>query len=291
MTTQFGTLCKESMLNKAWNEVRSKGAAGGIDGVTVEDFNKDKIHQIRQIGEELKKGTWKPQPYLQIAIPKTKNPKEKRILGMAVVKDKIIQQAIRQIVEPRFEKLFLPNSYAYRRGKGALKAIKYVIHQCKNKEYEYALRLDVDNFFDEIDHDILQHRLTAIGVDDELIRLIMLSVKMGRVEMSGIWTEPTKGVPQGAVLSPLLANLYLHSFDQFVADKGFPYARYGDDSLILCKTQEQANEMIEKAQSYLKAKLNLSLNTPAIFRVSDGFDFLGVTIKNQKVFIKVNVAK
>lgn len=285
MTTQFGILCKESMLIKAWNEVRSKGAAGGIDGVTVDDFNKDKFHQIRQIGEELKKGTWKPQPYLQISIPKTKNPKEKRILGMAVVKDKIIQQAIRQIIEPRFEKLFLPNSYAYRRGKGALKAIKYVIHQCNNKEYEYALRLDVDNFFDEIDHGILQHRLTAIGVDEELIRLIMLSVKMGRVEVSGKWTEPTKGVPQGAVLSPLLANLYLHSFDQFVADKGFPYARYGDDSFVLCKTQEQANEMIEKAERYLNTKLNLSLNTPAIFRVSDGFDFLGVTIKNQKVFI------
>lgn len=107
----------------------------------------------------MKAGTWKPQPYLQIEIPKRKDPSEKRTLGMAVVKDKIVQQAIRQIIEPRFERMFLSNSYAYRPGKGALKTIRYIVKQCGNKEYQYALRLDVDNFFDEIDHTILQNRL------------------------------------------------------------------------------------------------------------------------------------
>lgn len=285
MYTQFAKLCQEATLYKAWNEVKSKGSAGGIDGVSIDEFNKDKIHQIRIIQEELKKGTWKPQPYLQIEIPKRKDPSEKRILGMAVVKDKIVQQAIRQIIEPRFERLFLPNSYAYRPGRSALKTIRYIVKQCGNNEYQYALRLDVDNFFDEIDHTILQNRLTATGIEDELIRLIMLSVKMGRVETSGIWTEPTKGIPQGAVLSPLLANLYLHSFDQFATSKELPYARYGDDSFMLCKTQEQANNILEKAQKYLSTKLKLTLNAPAISPIAEGFDFLGVTIKGQKVFI------
>ena len=204
---------------------------------------------------------------------------------MAVVRDKIVQQAVRSIIEPRFERLFLPNSYAYRPGKGALKTIRYIVKQCGNKEYQYALRLDVDNFFDEIDHDILQQRLTAIGIENELVRLIMLSVKMGRVKQSGIWTEPTKGIPQGAVLSPLLANLYLHSFDQFAVSKGLPYARYGDDSFMLCKTQEQAEDIKNKAGKYLYSKLKLSLNTPACSTIAEGFDFLGVTIKGQKVFI------
>ena len=204
---------------------------------------------------------------------------------MGVVRDKIVQQAIRKIIEPRFEKLFLSNSYAYRPGKGALKTIKYIVKQCGNKDYQYALRLDVDNFFDEIDYTILQQRLTAIGIENELIRLIMLSVKMGRVKPSGVWNEPTKGIPQGAVLSPLLANLYLHSFDQFAVSKGLPYARYGDDSFILCKTQDQANEIKDKTQKYLASKLKLSLNTSACSKISDGFDFLGVTIKGQKVFI------
>lgn len=283
--TQFTTLCQEATLYEAWNVVRSKGSAGGIDGVTIVEFNKEKATKIRKIKEELLKGTWKPQPYLQIAIPKTKDPSEKRILGMAVVKDKIVQQAIRKIIEPRLERLFFPNSFAYRPGKGALKTIKYIVRQCGNKEYQYALRLDIDNFFDEIDHDILQQRLTAIGIENELIRLIMLSVKMGRVKQSGTWNEPTKGIPQGAVISPLLANLYLHSFDQFATSKGLPYARYGDDSFMLCKTKEQADDIKDKAQKYLSSRLKLSLNTPACSQISEGFDFLGVTIKGQKVLI------
>ncbi len=285
MHNQFTTLCQEATLYKAWKDVKSKGSAGGIDGITIEGFDKVKVHQIKQIQEELKNGTWKPQPYLQIAIPKNKNPKEKRVLGMAAIKDKIVQQAIRLIIEPRFERLFLPNSYAYRPGRGALKTIRYVVKQCGNSEYQYALRLDIDNFFDEIDYSILQKRLTAIGIEDELIRLIMLSVKMGRVGTTGKWTEPIKGIPQGAVLSPLLANLYLHSFDQFATNKELPYARYGDDSFMLCRTQEEATIILEEAQNYLNTKLNLKLNAPAISPISDGFDFLGVTIKEQKVYI------
>ena len=285
MPTQFNTLCQEATLYEAWNYVKSKGSAGGVDGVTIQEFKKEKITHIRKLREDLIAGEWKPQPYLQIAIPKTKDPSEMRVLGMAAVRDKIVQQAIRKIIEPRFEKLFLPNSFAYRHGKGALRTIKYIVKQCGNKEYLYALRLDVDNYFDGIDHAILQQRLTAIGIEDELIRLIMLSVKMGRVKPSGVWTEPTKGIPQGAVLSPLLANLYLHSFDQFCVSKGLPYARYGDDSFILCKTQEQADDIKDKAQKYLSTKLKLSLNTPASSLILQGFDFLGVTIKGQKVFI------
>lgn len=285
MITQFSTLCQEPTLVNAWNTVKKKGSAGGVDGVTIEEFNKDRINQIKQLKDDLMKGEWKPQPYLQIAIPKNKVPNEKRVLGMAAVRDKIVQQAIRKIIEPRLERLFKPNSFAYRPGKGALKTIKYIVKQCGNKEYLFALRLDVDNFFDEVDHTILQQRLTSVGIENELIRLIMLSVKMGRVKQSGVWTEPTKGIPQGAVLSPLLANLYLHSFDQFALSKGLPYARYGDDSFILCKSQEQADEIREKAQKYLHAKLKLSLNTPESSLISEGFDFLGVTIKGQKVFI------
>jgi len=237
MPTQFNTLCQEATLYDAWNVVKSKGSAGGVDGVTIEEFNKEKITHIRKLREDLIAGEWKPQPYLQISIPKTKDPNEMRVLGMAAVRDKIVQQAIRKIIEPRLEKLFLPNSFAYRPGKGALRTIKYIVKQCGNKDYLYALRLDVDNYFDGIDHTVLQQRLTAIGVEDELVRLIMLSVKMGRVKPSGVWTESTKGIPQGAVLSPLLANLYLHSFDQFCVSKGLPYARYGDFECMLTDVQ------------------------------------------------------
>jgi len=184
MPAQFSILCQDSTLLEAWNIVKSKGAAGGVDGVTIEEFSKEKAAQISLLQEELKSGKWRPQPYLQIAIPKKKDPEEKRLLGMAVVRDKIVQQAIRKIIEPRFERLFLPNSYAYRPGKGALKTIKYLSRECGKKEYQYALRLDVDNFFDEVDHAILQQRMIAIGVEAELVRLILLSVKMRRVRQN-----------------------------------------------------------------------------------------------------------
>ena len=286
MFSQFNYLCREATLYHAWNYVKSKGSAGGIDGVSIEEFNKGKYKQIHQIQEELKNGSWKPQPYLQISIPKTKDPKEKRILGMAAVKDKVIQQAIRLTIEPRLERIFLTNSYAYRPGKSALKAIRNIVRLCGNTDFQYVLKLDVDNFFDEIDHSILQKRLVAIGIEDEIVRLIMLSVKMGKVDSSGKWIESSKGIPQGAVLSPLLANLYLHSFDQFAVSKELPYIRYGDDSIMLCRTQDQAQEIQEKAIIYLESKLMLSLNTPVISLISSGFDFLGVTIKGQQVLIK-----
>ena len=286
MFSQFKYLCREATLYHAWNYVKSKGSAGGIDGVSIEEFNKGKYKQIHQIQEELKNGSWKPQPYLQISIPKSKDPKEKRILGMAAVKDKVIQQAIRLTIEPRLERIFLTNSYAYRPGKSALKAIRNIVRLCGNTDFQYALKLDVDNFFDEIDHSILQKRLVAIGIEDEIVRLIMLSVKMGKVDSSGKWIESSKGIPQGAVLSPLLANLYLHSFDQFAVSKELPYIRYGDDSIMLCRTQDQAQEIQEKAIIYLESKLRLSLNTPVISLISSGFDFLGVTIKGQQVLIK-----
>ena len=286
MPYQFNLLCQESTLYDAWSIVRKKGASGGIDGVSADIFNVERLSQIRQLREDLQTGNWHPQPYWQIRIPKKKDTKEYRNLGMAVIRDKIAQQAIRRIIEPRMERLFLSCSYAYRPGKGALKAIKYVLRQSIDKRYPCAMRLDVDNFFDEIDHEILQQRLTAIGVEDELIRLIMLSVKMGKVEKkSGRWQDVTKGVPQGAVLSPILANLYLHSFDQFATSKGLPYLRYGDDALFFCESMNLATELQQRAQDHLNQKLKLSLNPPAIYQTATGVDFLGVTIRDGKAFI------
>lgn len=235
MPTQFNTLCQESTLYDAWNTVKSKGSAGGIDGVTIQEFDKIKRKQISMLAEELKKGTWKPYPYLEIEIPKTKDPTEKRKLGMIAIRDKIVQQAIRTIIEPRYDRIFVGNSYGYRPGKGATKAIKRVLAECKNKKYKYVLRLDIDNFFDTIDHFLLRRRLVGTGTEEELARLIMLCMQMGKVKQkSREWIDTEFGTPQGAILSPLLSNLYLHSFDQFAISRHLPYVRYADDFLFLC---------------------------------------------------------
>lgn len=234
MTKQFTNLCSIQTLNLAWITIKEKGSAGGVDGMSIDDFVKVKHKEILRLSEELKAGTWKPQPYLEIEVLKKKDSNEIRKLGMTAIRDKIVQHAIKRIIEPRFEKLFFGNSYAYRPNKGALKAIRRTMAECKKASNVWALRIDVDDFFDNIDHEILEKRLIGVGTDPEITRLIMLCVKMGKVKQnSGEWVPCEIGVPQGAVLSPLLSNLYLHSLDQFAENKDIAYIRYADDILIL----------------------------------------------------------
>ena len=292
MSYQFINLCSVQVLNKAWQIVKSKGSAGGIDGMTINDFSKVKQKEILSLSQELKSGKWKPQPYLEIEVAKKKNPHEMRKIGMTSIRDKIVQHALKSIIEPRCEKLFVGNSYAYRAQKGALKAIRRTLAECHKTNRQWAIRVDIDNFFDRIDHEILQKRLLGIGIDSELVRLIMLCVKMGKIKKdTGEWVPCELGVPQGAVLSPVLSNLYLHSFDQFALSLGYPYIRYADDILFLSDTQEQANEIIERVTSYLGEKLILSLNAPIISPLSTGFDFLGVTIKDAIVSVSESKQK
>ncbi len=287
MSYQFHCLCQESHLFYAWNIVKAKGSVGGIDGVTIQEFEKEKRKQIPRLASELKNGSWKPQPYLEIEIAKIKNPEEVRKLGMSAIRDKIVQHAIKAIIEPRYEKIFLGNSYGYRPGKGAVKAIRRILAECRKSQYKYVLRLDIDNFFDTIDHDILQKRLLSTGTDVEIVRLIMLCIQMGKVKQNTReWIETDSGTPQGAVLSPIVSNLYLHSFDQFAVSRGVPYIRYADDFLFLCETRERAEEILQKTEEHLQEKLGLSLNQPPIItNLDESFDILGITIQNRRIFL------
>ena len=287
MPAQLNMLCQIPRLHLAWNTVKAKGSAGGIDGMTIIEFEHDKRKEIPKLAEELKAGTWKPQPYMEIEVAKTKNPDEIRKLGMTAIRDKIVQHAIKSIIEPRYEKIFLGNSYGYRPGKGATKAIRRVLAECYKPQYKFVLRLDIDNFFDTIDHEILQKRLIATGTEAEIVRLIMLCVQMGKVKQGSLeWVETDYGTPQGAVLSPILSNLYLHSFDQFAVSHNVPYVRYADDFLFLTETKEQAEEILSKTEKHLEEKLKLKLNQPpAIIDLKDGFDFLGITIRDKQATI------
>lgn len=275
-TTLFTRLCSPHLLLQAWEEVKVKRAAGGVDRQSVDDFARDLPKQIERIVAELKSGTWKPQPYLRVEIPKKTN--EKRKLGLLTVKDKVVQQAIKILVEPKFEAIFVPNSYGYRKERGALRAIRCLRDKCKQKNLQYALKLDIDDYFDNVDHAVLQKRVEAVVKDSEIVRLIMLCTKMGVVTKHNSWTEVTKGVPQGAVLSPLLANLYLSSFDQSVLSRTDKYIRYADDFVLLCKTEEEAQALQTTLTQYLTEKLHLSLNAPELKRIDNGFEFLGVTV-------------
>ena len=257
-------------------EIKTKKAAGGIDGESISSYEIELDRNIRQLSDDLAAGQWKPQPYKQIAIPKKKT--EKRLLGLLSIRDKIVQQAIRTLIEPVAEKMFLPCSFGYRPSKGSIPAIKRVQRIIADlKEGAFVVRLDIDDFFDTIDHGILEKRIKGICPDEEVHRLIMLSIHMGVVNGKMKWRESMTGVPQGAILSPLMANLYMHSFDQFVLTRTENYVRYADDFVIFCKDRESAESLLEQASEYLSQRLKLNLNPPSVVPVSEEFDFLGIS--------------
>lgn len=277
----FDRLCEEHTLFTAWKAVKQKGSSGGIDGMSIELFDEQLDNNLKTLRQELAEKTWQPEPYLRISIPK--KDKERRTLGLLCIKDKIVQQAIKLLIEPRFEKTFVSNSYGYRPEKGHSKAVRFARYCCQNKAYPYILRLDIDNYFDTIDHEILFRRIYPLIADDEIFRLIQLCVKMGMVNKKMEWSEITRGVPQGAVLSPILANHYLHPFDQFVLSRTKMYVRYADDFLILCQNQEEAEKLLSECSTFLEQRLKLKLNPPAITEIKNGVEFLGITIDNKSL--------
>lgn len=274
--TLYETLCKEEFLYESWKAIRSKKAAGGIDGVTLACFEDNVQKHITELADELRNGTWAPEPYLGIEIPKKKN--EVRKLGLLSVKDKIVQYSIKTLVEPFFENTFVDNSYAYRPNKGHTKAIRRTQNECNKKKNSWVLRLDIDNYFDTINHHLLGARLHNIIPDEEIVRLIMLSVQMGVVNKHLKWTDTNEGVPQGAILSPLLANFYLNPFDKFVLTLTRSYIRYADDLCLMCDSHENAQKILSQVTTYLLSHLGLKLNPPIITELRKGFDFLGITI-------------
>lgn len=283
MNAVYSNLCLMSTLEQAWQIVLQKQSAGGIDDVSLEDYRERLGKNLLRLQKALSERTWKPQPYMGISVPK--NDSEKRELGLLSVEDKIVQQAIKILIEPVFEKRFYNCSYAYRVGKGHQKAIRRVVHECCQKKNQWILRLDIDDFFDTIDRDILFKRLTAAILDSELRRIIELCVTMGKVDKSMEWTEQCKGIPQGAVLSPLLANFYLTSFDQFVCSVTDAYVRYADDFIVWCETKEEAENMHSRIAKHLKKHLHLTLNEPQICHTSAGIEYLGIVVTRNKVSI------
>jgi retron-type reverse transcriptase len=214
--TLFTKLCQETTLFEAWKIVKLKNSAGGVDGTTIAQFEQNLVENIRALETQLQERRWVPQPYLGIQIPKKDH--EVRHLGMLSVGDKIVQCAIKLLVEPLFEAAFVGNSYAYRPSKGHTKAVRRTLHECMQTKNHVALRLDIDDFFDTMDHKILTESLHVLIPDEEIVRLLMLSVQMGSVSKSFKWSSRPLGAPQGAILSPLLSNYYLTPFDQFVTE-------------------------------------------------------------------------
>lgn len=284
--TLFGELCKESTLFEAWKTVKEKKSSGGIDGVTISEFEVGIEREISELSEALRTGRWEPEPYKSIKIPKKDG--EERELGMLSIRDKIVQCAIKGIVEPVFEKIFVNNSYGYRPGKGHAKAVRRALFESGKGENRWVVRLDIDDYFDHIDHDKLAGRLLRLmPEEEEMVRLMMLSMRMGKVDKRLRWNDREAGVPQGAVISPMLSNFYLHPFDEYALTLSASYVRYADDFCLMCSSRGRAIEIMEKVRDYLRKEYGLGLNEPVIIELWRGFEFLGLTISKKGLSLSV----
>jgi len=275
---QLAAITSPENLHAAWQRVATKKAAGGWDGQSVSDFGEQAETQLLSLREELLSGRYVPAPLLQVAIPKTKNPDEKRILALPSVRDKVAQEAVRRVLDPLLNRYFLDTSYGYRPGKGPQRAIRRVCHILQTRRPAWVACLDIDEFFPSIDHEVLLTQLRVFGVEEPVCRYLLLWLKMGQVQRSGRWLDVYQGVSQGGIISPLLANVYLHPLDVFLHGEGIESVRYADDFRLFSATRRQAETTYSLTREFLANRLKLSLNgqDQPVTEVASGFTFLGV---------------
>jgi RNA-directed DNA polymerase len=267
---------RPSTLYAAWAGVKRNGGSGGTDRQSIEDFERNLESEIARLSEELCTGTYRPRPIRRAYIEKLGS-KEKRPLGIPCVRDRVVQGALRMVIEPIFENAFVPHSYGFRPGRGCKDALREVERLLK-AGYVHVVDADLKAYFDSIPHGPLLADIGQYIADGRVLELIGAFLKQDVLEGMTLWS-PEKGSPQGAVISPLLANLYLHPVDVAMARDGFEMIRYADDLVILCQSEAEAQRAYELL-SALTAQRGLTLH-PDKTRVVDvsilgeGFDFLG----------------
>lgn len=272
------------MLRNAWEDVYRKGAAGGIDRTTVRTFAAGASGYLEDLARDLQQASYTPEPYLGIKMKKDSG--GFRQLGLPTVRDKIVQMALKQLLDPILEPLFLNVSYAYRRNKGTYKAIQRVRHLIRAEKKVWLATCDIEQYFDTIDQQQLLSRLGPVIEDAKIIDLIRLSISMARIGDDLKWQEIKAGIPQGNILSPLLSNFYLHALDCHLQEEELGYVRYADDFVLLAATEAQATTALHSCQRFLQEELSLKLHPDSLLRHSkEGFDFLGIHFQGAEVSV------
>jgi RNA-directed DNA polymerase len=262
-------------LKAAWQKVKANGGAAGVDGQSVERFAARAEMYLEELSIALKKGTYRPQPVRRVEIAKGGG--KIRPLGIPVVKDRIVQTALKFVLEPIFEREFLKMSYGFRPGldcKDALREVERLLRE----GYTFVVDADLKSYFDTIAHARLLERVKEKVSDGRVLELIEAYLKQDIIKEMERWT-PTGGSPQGAVISPLLANIYLHPLDCHMQQKGYRMVRYADDFVVLCQTAEKAQAALEEVRSWVEQNgLSLSVDKTHMGdcrQEGEGFEFLG----------------
>lgn len=281
----YYSLFDDSNIKEAWNKVKFKNTSGGIDGVSINSFEENLQQNLLEIKNSLKNNSYIPEPYERIYIKKEN--KKFRPIALLSLKDKIVQNAVYLFYSHKFEKMFVNSSYAYREGKGHLKAINRIKDYIARKML-YFCSIDIDNFFDSIDRTTLFQK-TRVHFDNEYVQKLIEMWVLTGVVYNEKFIEQKKGIAQGGVISPLLSNLYLHQLDLELSNNNFVNVRYADNILLMGKTREEIEKALQFTKSFLDNNLSLKLNEPyKICSLDEGFTFCGINIKNNLFTIDKN---
>ena len=270
-------VCERENLEEAWQQVRSNKGSPGVDGRTIDetrDYLREHWPTIRQ---QLLSGTYRPQPVRRVEIAKPDGGVRK--LGIPTVLDRLIQQAILQVLQGRWDPTFSEHSYGFRPGRSAHQAVAQA-QSYVAEGYEFVVDIDLEKFFDRVNHDILMDRVARRISDKRLLRLIRAYLNAGVME-DGLVGPTDEGVPQGGPLSPLLSNLVLDEFDRELTRRGLRFCRYADDCNIYVRSRRAGERVMASACRFLTSRLQLKVNaTKSAVARSGERKFLGFTISN-----------
>lgn len=259
----------------AWAKVQANRGASGVDGQSVERFAARQDEYLGELSQALRDGRYHPQGVRRVEIPKDDG--GRRALGIPTVKDRIVQTALKLVIEPIFEAMFLASSFGFRPGRGCKDALREV-DRLLSEGHVFVVDADLRRYFDSIPHERLMDRVEARISDGRLLGLLRSYLAQDIFDGMQSWT-PTGGTPQGAVISPLLGNLYLHALDVHLEERGHRLVRYADDFVVLCRSRQEAEAALAEVQGWVEAN-GLALH-PDKTHVGDcrlpgqGFEFLG----------------
>lgn len=243
-------------MTRAYKRVKSNKGVSGIDGMSVEELRSHMEDAWIFIKAEILEGQYKPQAVLEVEIPKPSGGKRK--LGIPTVTDRLIQQAIAQELNIIYDKTFSENSYGFRPGKSAHQAVRKA-EEYLNEGNKYIVEIDLESFFDRVNHDKLMHLLSLNVTDKRVLKLIRKYLRNG-IMKGGIVNRRTEGTPQGSPLSPLLSNILLNELDKELEKRGHKFVRYADDCSIYVRSRKSAERVLESITEYIEKSLKLKVN-------------------------------
>ena len=265
-------------------KVTGKRKAAGVDGQSCEAFAEHLLVETRNLSEEIRTQSYRPSAVRRVHIPKPGRPNETRPLGIPTVRDRVVQRAIVSVIEPILDHQFHERSFGFRHGRGAHAALR-IVERKLQEGFVYVVDADLKGYFDTIPKDRLMNLLKEHIADTRMLELIQMFLNQNIMEELREWT-PIAGVPQGAVLSPVLSNLYLNPLDHLMADRGFEMVRYADDFVVLCRSESEAASALELIRSWVESA-GLTLHptkTQIVDSRTKSFVFLGYSFRGDKIY-------